>query len=327
MHLGEVRSRGEPRRARRRGDSGRPGTARSRSSRALATRPSARRARRGVRRDAHPPRREPREPDAGSCVRRDLRARLRRPRRSSPLDEACRARDARAFTSRRLFGASLARARGAAPRGARAATFTSPLRGVVSAAVRLGLVGPHEAQRHAPSSARRRSSASLTECEGLPRGRGVAGGAAPRSGFGAAHDRLYHALPDVEVRHGHDAPRVTTGRRPRHRTSTGRTPGSSAIASPRARATTRAAPSPWASAARSAAARRRSCSHSARALRDRMQPRRRHQRHLHARGRRVPDRETRRSRPSASAPSRPAAARTRRSARTSATTSTRSSSS
>ena len=61
-----------------------------------------------------------------------------------------------------------------------------------------------------------------------------------------------------------------------------------------------------------------------RALRDALQPRRRHQRHLHARGRRVPASATRRCPPSASARSRPAAARTRRSARTSATTSSRS---
>ena len=61
------------------------------------------------------------------------------------------------------------------------------------------------------------------------------------------------------------------------------------------------------------------CKSDARPLRDR----RDHQRHLHPRGRRVPDPERRACRPSASAASRPAAARIPRSARTPRSTSPR----
>ena len=89
------------------------------------------------------------------------------------------------------------------------------------------------------------------------------------------------------------------------------------------RATSRRARSPSASAARSAAARRARRSRCAESCAI-ATPRRRHQRHLHARRRRVPHAQRARCRRRRSAPSRPAAARTPRSARTSRRTSMRS---
>ena len=87
-------------------------------------------------------------------------------------------------------------------------------------------------------------------------------------------------------------------------------------------ATIARAPSPSASAARSAAARRRCCSRSAARCATRT-PRGRHQRHLHEGGCRVPGAQPGAARRSGSPRSRPAAVRTRRCATTSARTSRR----
>jgi urease accessory protein len=90
-----------------------------------------------------------------------------------------------------VFGATLA-ALGAARREAQALFLYVAVRGVTSAAVRLGLVGPHEAQRlqrgHGPTL-----DAVLAACAGLAPG--DAATASPLLDImGATHDRLYARL-------------------------------------------------------------------------------------------------------------------------------------
>ena len=167
------------------------------------------------------------------------------------------------------------------------------LRGVVSAAVRLGLVGPHEAQRlHARRGADARARCSHACCDS-------------RRGDADARRRRCIELLGARPRPPLLAPlHSPDGRTPWVTTITSTTtthdarPHARALG--RARALRRArraagarlrasAPSPSASAGRSAAARPRCCSRSAGALRDEHRARRGHERHLHARGRRVPD--------------------------------------
>jgi len=113
-----------------------------------------------------------------------------------PLPEVARLDDAvRAHTLRGhhapLFGAALA-ALGVALSEAQGLYLHQALRGVGSAAVRLGLVGPHEAQRlqHELSPLAERV---LSECGSLPLD-ALAQPAPLLDLFGSLHDRLYARL-------------------------------------------------------------------------------------------------------------------------------------
>ncbi|MGK4002517.1 urease accessory UreF family protein [Sorangium sp. So ce1036] len=106
------------------------------------------------------------------------------------LDAAVRAREAIGHHAP-MFGAALG-ALGVPREEAQAVYLHAALRGVVSAAVRLGLVGPLEAQRLQLDSAPL-LDAVLAECEG--RGLDELAQPAPLLDlFGAAQDRLYSRL-------------------------------------------------------------------------------------------------------------------------------------
>ena len=188
-------------------------------------------------------------------------------------------------------------------------------RGLVSAAVRLALVGPSEGQRTAGRAAPTLDAVLAR----LRRSRRARPRPRPRrcticSPAVTTCCTRASSHPDrrspVSHDHTHSHTRLT-------RTTQWESPGRYAERSRRARARPRASGrSRSASAARSAAGRRRCCSSSAGVCATSTAARRRDERHLHARGRRVPDPPRRAARAATSAPSRPAAARTRRSART-----------
>ena len=290
---------------------------------------------------------EPREPHAGARVPGDVRADLRRAAPCSPS----RPRDARGSVSAHLapmFGASLA-ALGVGTDEVQALHLYVALRGVASAAVRLGVVGPHEAQRlqrgvtaHARRSARRvrdlaPDEAATARSVARPHGRDARPplrASLPELRCIMAHEHDGHdTITTTRTATAHAAHEPThdqarsraraAGHTHEHWAHPGRFRESRALAPPRLRAARLHRRNRRAGRQRQDRARPRALRRAARPH----EPRRRHQRHLHARGRRVPAPASGAAPPSASAPSRPAAARTPRSARTSATTSTRSSSS
>lgn len=90
-----------------------------------------------------------------------------------------------------VYGAALA-ALGVARRDALALYLLLAMRGAASAAVRLGIVGPHEAQR-IQSRHGATLDAILAECEGV-RPEGAATTSPVFDLYGATHDRLYARL-------------------------------------------------------------------------------------------------------------------------------------
>ena len=267
------------------------------------------------------PRRQPRQPHAGARLRGDVGAGVPAPELAA-LDEAVRGRRCAGHLAPLRRGAAGARASRVETRSA----STSTWRCAAWSRRRCGS-GSRPARGAAPPA--RAGAAGGTGCSAAcgraPARRRRAAGAAARSvrrrtigsTRGSSSPEVPCTMPDD---HDHAA---TTTRTPRP-TSCGRTGLLPRAGSP-APATSARAPSPSGSAGRSAAARPRWCSRSA-ARCATAPPRRRDQRHLHARGRRVPAPQRGAAGRSASARSRPAAARTPRSARTSATTCSRSSS-
>lgn len=106
------------------------------------------------------------------------------------LDEAVRARKLHGHHAP-LFGAALA-ALGVGANDAQQVYLHQGLRGVTSAAVRLGLTGPHEAQRLARDLAAVAGEV-LARCGALPIEE-IAQPAPLLELFGATHDRLYARL-------------------------------------------------------------------------------------------------------------------------------------
>ena len=261
----------------------------------------------------------------GRAFARHRRARLRRRRGARARGARARARSPAHLAP--VFGAALARARRRRGDEALALYLYVALRGVAlgggAARARRAARGAAPAARaaaprstrcspSAPTLAPRRRRADARRCSTLRRARTIASTRAVSS-----------PEDDHATRHEHDHDHAA---RPRSRTtgtrtSTGRTRAASASASRRSRrdyaqrAFTVGIGGPVGSGKTAlvlALCRRAPRPHA---------PRRRDERHLHARRRRVPPPQRGARRRSGSAPSRPAAARTPRSARTSATTS------